>query len=142
MAAGQYGGRPPKVKCAPPGADERIAMFGTFHGYSHTISTSSSSAQKLVNQASFPHVAGLTSTHRGVGLRILFALDSETDAEHTGIGAYTILMLLTKKLTVLKLKGSTETLTLQYDLHTTNLLCNTWVPMRAGLAPGVELQSI
>jgi len=84
MAAGQYGGRPPKVKCAPPGADERIAMFGTFHRYSHTISTSSSSAQKLVNQASFPHIAGLTSTHRGVGLRILFALDSETDAEHTG----------------------------------------------------------
>jgi len=58
------------------------------------------------------------------------------------IGAYPILMLLAKKLTVLKLKGSTETLRSQYDLRATNLLCNTWVPMRAGLAPGVELQPI
>ena len=62
------------MKCIPPGADERIAMFGTFYGYSHTISTSSSSAQKLVNQASLPHVAGLTPTHTEAGPRRLSLL--------------------------------------------------------------------
>ena len=42
---------PPKVKCIPPGADERLAMFGNLHGYSHAISTSSSRAQQLFDQA-------------------------------------------------------------------------------------------
>ena len=51
-AAGQYRQEPPKLKCVPPGAEERIAMFGAMHGFSHPISTSSSTAQKLFNQAS------------------------------------------------------------------------------------------
>ena len=42
----------PKLKCIGPGADDRIAMFGRMDGYSHTISTTSSKAQQLFNQAS------------------------------------------------------------------------------------------
>ena len=42
---------PPRMKCTPPGADERLAMFGNLHGYSHAISTSSSRAQQLFDQA-------------------------------------------------------------------------------------------
>ena len=42
---------PPKMKCTPPGADERLAMFGSLHGYSHAIYTSSSRAQQLFDQA-------------------------------------------------------------------------------------------
>ena len=42
---------PPKMKCVPPGADERLAMFGNLHGFSHAISASSSRAQQLYDQA-------------------------------------------------------------------------------------------
>ena len=52
VSAGQTNREPPKLKCIGPGADKRIAMFGRMDGYSHTISTTSSKAQQLFNQAS------------------------------------------------------------------------------------------